>query len=102
MKLKVRTNKVWVVYAYDPTTNMWDEINHSIHYRQLRYIFRKNFMSQSMKDHGYTKFVLVRRHISSLWEYNKNTYTKFFTSDKVRDLLRRLAKYERTVTHTNR
>ena len=103
MKLKIRTSKVWVVYGYDPVRCLWDEIDYSIHYRKLRYIFRKTYKTKACISHGYIKFVLVRRHINSLWEYNKNdTYGKFFTPCKVRDLLKRLARHERIVAHSNR
>ena len=103
MKLKTRTNKVWVVYGYDPTRCLWDEIDYSIHYRKLRYIFRQNYKTKAHIAHGYTKFILVRRNIGSLWEYNKNSvYGKFFTPCRVRDLLKRLAKHERTITHPDR
>ena len=103
MRLRSRTNKVWVVYAYDPVGKLWDEITYSIHYRNLRYLFRKNLFTESMFHHGYTKFVLVRRNINSLWAYSKDmSYSNYFTTDRVRDLLKRLAKYERAITHTNR
>lgn len=103
MKQSCRTSKVWVVYAYDPGNKCWDELDYSIHYRKLKYIFRTNYLSTKAINSGYTKFILVRRCVSSLFHTQRNSgYNKYFSSGRVRDLLNRLVRYETSATHTDR
>ena len=101
--------KVWVVYGYNETEKVWDELDFHSNFRKLRYFLNpRSRRLRTAKEHGFTKFVFVRRSKEALWCYNcllkqgLKPYNEYFTSARVDVLLRRLAKYERASLHTSR
>ena len=98
---RIRSFKVWVVYGYNESEGFWDEIDFSIHYRKIKWVFRNNKATRSLKEHGYTKFVCLRRNASELLANRLISYKEFYTTNKVYTFLKRLKKYERATTYPN-
>lgn len=98
---RIRSSKVWVVYGYNDVNGFWDEIDFSIHYRKIKWVFRQNKATKSLQEHGYTKFVCLRRNASELLANRLVSYAEFYTSDRVYAFLKRLKRYEGASLHTN-
>ena len=89
MITKKLPSKVWVVYGYHATQAVWDVIAYSIHYRNLKWIFRNNASARALHTNGYTKFVLKR---SRSVPFFISRWCK--VSDNVYRLLKRISKNE--------
>lgn len=101
--------KIWVVYGYNEIEKVWDELDYNSNFRNIRYFMNpKSRRLRTAREHGFAKFVFVRRSKEALWCYNPIhnkpliPYKEYFTSPRVDVLLRKLAKHERIALHTGR
>jgi hypothetical protein len=99
--------KVWVVYGYNEIHKMWDELDYSQKFRNVRYFMNPNSCrAKTAREHGFTKFVYVRKSKQAMWCFRVIPYMvppeKYFTSARVAVFLKKLAKYERASLHTDK
>lgn len=92
---------LWVAYGYNETEKVWDEIDFGASFRNLKYLFNpKSRRLKTALAHGFNRFVILRRHSSTLW-INCHSF-QYITSPRTDVLMRKLLKYERTITHSQR
>jgi hypothetical protein len=60
--------KVWVVYGYNETYKMWDELDYSQKFRNVRYFMNPNSRRvKTAREHGFTKFIYIRKAKQAMW-----------------------------------